>query len=452
MQEYRNWKSIRQEGTYRIFCLGESTTGGQYPPFLEETLNQRDIGIKFSVIDGGSVGFNTTTIISRLEKDLDKFKPQMLIAMMGINDGGERAVWENNNIAKIASFLKSFRVYKLIKLIYLHAQSKIREEQSRRREAGGVRPRLTASASLSHSLNWEIKSRISSSIPSSAQPLEITGLSLKDDKEYVKEAELYSIDGKFADAEKSFKKAIAINPRNNNAYGLLVKLYWDYEHFSRSKDFFEKTIKANPLNEEAYYWMALGYKEKGDYSSTEKLLKKTLAISPGHFPAVSELTLIYRMQGRYPEAECLLKKYLKQYPNDEYIYSLSAVFYEETGKYRSADECYRESGNLMMRHYNPVTRNNYLKLKGILDKRGIKLVCMQYPVRMVKPLKEIFPDKNGIIFVDNEKIFKDAIRESSYTALFKDNFAGDFGHCTDKGNRLIAENAANVILREVFNK
>lgn len=39
-QKYRNYLSIKQTGTYRIMWVGESTTMGQYPPFLEEILNQ----------------------------------------------------------------------------------------------------------------------------------------------------------------------------------------------------------------------------------------------------------------------------------------------------------------------------------------------------------------------------------------------------------------------------
>lgn len=53
IQEYKNRVSLKQKGTYRIMCLGESTTQGQYPGFLEEILNQRNIGIRFSVIDKG---------------------------------------------------------------------------------------------------------------------------------------------------------------------------------------------------------------------------------------------------------------------------------------------------------------------------------------------------------------------------------------------------------------
>jgi len=57
-----------------------------------------------------------------------------------------------------------------------------------------------------------------------------------------------------------------------------------------------------------------------------------------------------------------------------------------------------------------------------------------------------------VIFVDNERIFKDAIGKKGYNKYFTDMFGGDFGHCTQKGNKLLAENIANAILKEVFNK
>jgi len=87
-----------------------------------------------------------------------------------------------------------------------------------------------------------------------------------------------------------------------------------------------------------------------------------------------------------------------------------------------------------------------------LDKRGIKLVCVQYPMRNVELLKIIFEPGQGIIFVDNESIFKEAVNKSSYNEYFRDISGGDFGHCTAKGNRLLAGNIASVILKEVFKK
>jgi len=129
-----------------------------------------------------------------------------------------------------------------------------------------------------------------------------------------------------------------------------------------------------------------------------------------------------------------------------------AVAYKEIGRYESAQECYKKANDLRLDYYNPVTRHNYLRLKEILDKKGIKLACVQYPVRSVESLKKIFESREGIIFVDNEKVFKEALKKRSYKEYFTDIFGGDFGHCTYKGNRLLAGNIANVILKEVFGK
>jgi hypothetical protein len=57
----------------------------------------------------------------------------------------------------------------------------------------------------------------------------------------------------------------------------------------------------------------------------------------------------------------------------------------------------------------------------------------------------------GIIFVYNERVFKEALMRGRYEDYFADRFAGDFGHGTPKGNRLLAENIANTILKECFN-
>ena len=79
-------------------------------------------------------------------------------------------------------------------------------------------------------------------------------------------------------------------------------------------------------------------------------------------------------------------------------------------------------------------------------------MCVQYPIRCIDSLKAMFESQQGIIFVDNEKIFKDAVKQANYEEYFTDIFAGDFGHCTKKGNRLLAENIADVLQKEYFNK
>ena len=84
----------------------------------------------------------------------------------------------------------------------------------------------------------------------------------------------------------------------------------------------------------------------------------------------------------------------------------------------------------------------------LLRERNIRLAVMQYPMRAVEPLRRILDDAEDIIFISNEKVFQEAVRDKGYAANFMDLFAGDFGHCTPDGNRLLAGNAADHILPE----
>ena len=76
---------------------------------------------------------------------------------------------------------------------------------------------------------------------------------------------------------------------------------------------------------------------------------------------------------------------------------------------------------------------------------------MQYPNRSINSLKKMLQKNlhyNEIIFIDNEKIFKiPLLQGKDFHNFFTDQFAGDFGHCTELGNTLIAKNVAKTILK-----
>ena len=116
-------------------------------------------------------------------------------------------------------------------------------------------------------------------------------------------------------------------------------------------------------------------------------------------------------------------------------------------EYANARKYSKKAQALTSDFYSITTKQNYNTLKSLLDVHGIKLACMQYPMRSIKPLKAIFPSEDGLVFVDNEMLFKGAVLREGYKEYFSDMFAGDFGHCTDKGNWLLAENIANAILK-----
>lgn len=453
VQEYRNQLSIRQRGEYRILCLGESTTEGQWPGPLEDFLNKKDIGIKFSVIDKGVGGTNTGVIVSLLEGNLEKYNPQMVITMMGINDSGGALPYEEIPKRKISLFFKSFRMYKLIKLLHLHIVNKAEElliDRTAEKEEDIVE----------------------------------TNTDLQDENNYIELGKYYRDRGEYHKALENFRKAIKINPENVNSYLAIAEYYKNIKYYDKAIKIVKKTIEMAPGNDRNYISLASCYLEKGEYNEGIEMIKKAIEINPkraGYYIELGEhyrnikdynktiesfnkaieinpedirsyiaLGKYYRSTKEYDKALGVFKKAVEIDPENALLNTILAISYEEKKEYRLAGQYYRKAKGQESIYYNPVTRHNYEIVNEILTKNGIRHLCVQYPMRNIEVLKRMFDEKKDIIFVDNEKVFKEAIAREGYAEYFVDMFAGDFGHCTEKGNRLLAENIANIILKNWF--
>jgi len=153
----------------------------------------------------------------------------------------------------------------------------------------------------------------------------------------------------------------------------------------------------------------------------------------------------------FSEAEKNFKKILEFNPGDawknEWVNRSLRSLYREMNRPELVEEYDKK-----VVEYNLFTAKNYQKLKATLDKKKIPLLCVQYPLRSVRPLKRIFKGESGVILVDNEQLFREVVGKDGYGVYFRDMFAGDFGHCTRKGNRLLAENIAKHIIKKVFGK
>ncbi|MDD5130522.1 MAG: tetratricopeptide repeat protein [Candidatus Omnitrophica bacterium] len=613
IQEHRNYQSIKQKGAYRILCLGESTTQNQYPPFLEEILNQRNIGIHFSVIDKGLRGTNTPTILNNLESYLAQYHPDMVVAMMGINDRGDYIPLETSIDSKHPPFLKSLQTYKLARLLWLHIMNKAREAglckpdypndhlgiiEHKRKEVyvefplaeiplkktiqinpsdpsayvhlgnlyrqqrkfsraqelfkkaleldpqndnayaglGRVyreQDKLVQAEELFKKalaldpgnsdaylglgwvyrdqgkfsradalfktaihmdpedddvyieLGWFYLSRGESDKSEEAfkkaiqlnpqnnnayaglgrvyreqnkffQAEDLLKKSIEfapgNDNAYVELGKVYREQDKFTQAEEAFKKAIQLNPASDSAYTGLGWLYRDERKFSQVEYLFKKALELNPENDYAYAGLGWLYRDQLKFSQSEEAFKNAIQLNPKNDNAYTGLVRLYRHQGKIHQAEELFKKAIVSNPKNERAYRAILLLYREVGKPEQVQEYIEKAAESRLEYYNPVTVHNYRRLKDILSRQKIKLVCVQYPVRSVEPLKKIFPDDKGVIFVDNEKIFKEALKSASFNEYFKDIFGGEFGHGTDKANRLLAENIACTILKEVFSK
>jgi tetratricopeptide (TPR) repeat protein len=432
-QDYRNMKSIREAGAYRILCIGESTTadGGRYsyPVQLEEVLNAGDNGMRFSVVNKGVSATNTSAIITVMDNYLNKYHPDMVIAMMGINDEcGINMPYEKKEVSGISAFISSLRVSKLIRLIDSRLNSKYNPKSGNNSDTGSA-----------HESGDKDKGQIGTVPGQESESVFENGVR-------------YREQGDFSRAIDCFKKEISVNPSNDQAYVELGWIYGEKGDVRRAVLFHKKALSLNPSNEQALIELGWRNRNDGNYLVSEMLLKKALEVSPHNHVIYMELGCLYSITKEDAKKEALLKKGVELNPDNDILLSALSTFYLETGNTREADK-YRDALlRLRNKSYNPVTRNNYLRLKEVLDRRGIKLVCVQYPLRDVDDLKKMLEGQGGVVFVDNEKIFSEAVKERGYDQYFYDMFAGDFGHCTKEGNRLLAKNISDTILKDILKK
>ncbi|MFH1208624.1 MAG: SGNH/GDSL hydrolase family protein [Candidatus Omnitrophota bacterium] len=119
---------------YRIYCVGESTTWGVgasdpvlkgYPHQLEEMLNSKYKGMKIQCLFDQTIGQNTSEILAKFPQHIKKYRPQLVIFLMGVNNWWNmdrsnillfnKNQWVSQLTLKALIFLDKFRVWKLFK-------------------------------------------------------------------------------------------------------------------------------------------------------------------------------------------------------------------------------------------------------------------------------------------------------------------------------------------------
>lgn len=469
-QENRNRRSFSKWGEYQILFLGESTTaeGGMdsYPRKVGSLLREKIPGIKFSVINKGTPGVDTTHILSRLEDNLRQYKPNMVVTMMGINDQAAD-VAHGGRLFRGIGYIKRLRLYKFLEVFW----TKVRERD------------ILKEIYLNRARYFQEKNDCIM-----AERLFNKAIKIKPQEydAYIEFARYYLEREDYLKAEEFFDKAVQADPKeyvpyieygrywmerqefskseemlrkaldlSDNDYKVFIELGQCYNsggRFDEAREMFEKAIESNPGACESYLEFGRYHYQRQDYLEAEALFKKSLELNPANESAYMELGWCYAGQGRPSLAEDMFKKAIEAAPGTDIVYTELARFYENEGRKEEAQEIINKVVEKVRstEELGEMTSRNYRKLADIVLSRGIKLVCVQYPRRRLAPLKKIFKPTDKIKFVDNEKIFKEAIRKSSYEDYFVDRFAGDFGHFTPKGGDLLASNVTDCIIKEYF--
>jgi tetratricopeptide (TPR) repeat protein len=211
-----------------------------------------------------------------------------------------------------------------------------------------------------------------------------------------------------------------------------------------------RALAIQPNQSQALYELLLWYRDRGDF---EKIFEVQRSISASSMQAldiykvVSQLVLaeLYLREGNHDNAQETIRNGLEHLPDNDKLWGALGVIYLDQKDAEQAEQCFLRAQEIRNALPNLFTRNNYLFIEAVAAKHKIPLIAVQYPVRSIEDVKKQFLNPNNVTFVSNEESFKKAIKQDGYFTYFNDMFGGDFGHCSSKGNALIAKAVSEAI-------
>ncbi len=490
LQENHNRKNIDSNTEYRILCLGESTTalGGEnaYPAQLERILNSRSNARKFKVINKGFPATTTDQILAKVPGYLDEYKPQLVVSMMGINDPQDFAKrsWRE----KLSQYSKAFKLFDMIVSHWSAKQQEARvdfvqiqiaklERQALLQPSSRIFAEL-AKANLYRSANHPEDEKktilnVLSLDPQNSQAWHLLGIYYQRHAEHQKAleafqnayrfgppemkvaslepmAQAYKFLNQYDKAEKIYRDIISQQPHHPQVNGAIGDILLEQNEYQQAINFYVQQLAIDPRSVDVYGKLAHCYRRTENGDKARAIFEAGAKVNADNPEFFYEWGYALLEDKKYSQAQNAFEQALKFNKNDvrgvnDRINERLLECYQAQNKTSQAIQLKNQMQKQAGR-YNPATQKNYRALAQILAKRGIGLVAVQYPHRELSGLEDMLSSQTGIVFVDNQEIFQKEIEKVGYDQVFTDRFAGDFGHCTPKGNRLLAQHIAEVIL------
>lgn len=272
----------------------------------------------------------------------------------------------------------------------------------------------------------------------------------KDEEAHFQLGMLYCFQEKLELSESAFFEALEINPNNSETYTELGRLYRNFRLFDKAEPMFEKAIQVDPKNERAHYEFGKFYIDQEKLTEAEKLLVRAIEINPESVEGLIGLGRLNRKKGQLERAEPQLLLALKVNKKQGNTNTQNeAIALDELSRVYRRENRLEEADKIEARLLELTsTRKNYREVNELVKRNKIKLIAVQYPLRDPNILKSILDNAGGISYLGNQKNFSEALKKEGYEIYFTDRGFGDFGHLTERGARLLAEGIARSILND----
>jgi tetratricopeptide (TPR) repeat protein len=147
-----------------------------------------------------------------------------------------------------------------------------------------------------------------------------------------------------------YKKALAINPKQDEAYNNMIVAYGKLKQFDNAIKAFKKTIEINSENDDAYSNMGVIYIELGQFDNAIDSCKKAIEINPKHNKAYTNTGNAYIELGQFDNAIESYKKAIAINPKQYKAYYNMGVTYGKLQQFDNAIESYKKAIEINSEH------------------------------------------------------------------------------------------------------
>ena len=504
VQNYRN-NAGSNANAYRIITYGDSMTtnlnSGQssWPEELELTLNNKSTGNKFKVFNLAVPGMSSYGALLNLDEDLKRYRPDMVITMIGSTDNNLAGLYKTEN----KGFIRKLRIYKVIEYlsdILNEKKEEIKKFKDKKLDdiqEEKLKKHLNDYPDDIHTIKSLFK--LYQKNNRSKDIIEYADNTNTNNKDVITllesgRGQAYLDLKNYSEAERWFLKSLETTPENilaianigkvyaeNGKIDDAIKIFIKYDNIVRSLPsdqfniFFEEDVYTkiaeyyfrrgnlstaynilshmmitNPNKAEEVVWFSQISEKLNQTDQASNILQRIINENPGNLVAWHELGRYYLNHDKIQEAEDLFEKKFDLKPLKEARdYDKGAHDLNQSGLILESDEMRKKAMELRAQYYLANSEDNHVRIYKKLHKNGIKFIAMQYPLLDITQLKNRFNGDEDVIFVENKEYFQKALSNSSYNDYFLDNFGLYFGHPKKKGNQLIAENVADTVLKNL---
>ncbi len=261
----------KDEGAFRIICLGGSPTFGwgvdykdAYPYQLQELLREKYGSKKnIEVINAGNIGYSSYQGVNFLKRDILKFSPDLITVAYVINDVDKHRFYRSNGRSDkellpknkvsvaIENFLDKSNIFKLLKASIVHSKGIAAKHfsqgekdvylEKRRVSLEDYRKNLNQIVDIATKNNIEVVF-IKMPVNLPAKKKASDSLKLKANSCFDKAFE-YANNGEYNQAIGQLKEALGYTPYSSKAYYYLGVYSQRQKKFNKASNYFQKAKK-----------------------------------------------------------------------------------------------------------------------------------------------------------------------------------------------------------------